>query len=365
MKIIFHLPFEPDKSRHSASQIRPFKMIEAFESNGFEVVVILGTSSTRKKQITEIKQRIIDGEKFDFVYSESSTMPTMLTDSHHLPTYPFLDFSFFAFLKRNQIPIGLFYRDIHWKFEHYKINSFKKVVTNIFYKIDLIFYRFLLDVLFLPSTEMGGYIPELKSLTKISLPPGCDISPIRNIKRSDKKKSVNILYVGGIGDLYNLQMLLTTLCNLKNKRIQFTLCTRETDYDKFKDLYQKYFVYENIHLVHANGQELTKLYEENDICCLFVKPTEYWNFAMPVKLFEYISYKKPILAVKGTAVGNYVEEKGIGWVLDYKPDQLELFFYHILSNNFRDIFHQNVQRTARGNTWKSRAASVANSLINS
>ena len=56
----------------------------------------------------------------NFLYSESSTMPTSLTEPHHMPTHPFLDFSFFYFCKRNGIKIGLFYRDIYWKFEIYK-----------------------------------------------------------------------------------------------------------------------------------------------------------------------------------------------------------------------------------------------------
>lgn len=72
-----------------------------------------------KKSINKIKSLIEAGEKFDFCYSESSTMPTLLTEKNHLPSHPFLDFSFFKYLKKNNIKIGLFYRDIHWMFDFY------------------------------------------------------------------------------------------------------------------------------------------------------------------------------------------------------------------------------------------------------
>jgi hypothetical protein len=83
-------------------------------------------------------------------------MPTLLTESHHLPTHPFLDFNFFRFLKNNDIKIGLFYRDVQWNFkELYNINFFKKIYAKFFYYWDLYNYNNLLDVLFLPSLKMA------------------------------------------------------------------------------------------------------------------------------------------------------------------------------------------------------------------
>ena len=46
-------------------------------------------------------------------------MPTLLTEPHHFPTHPLLDFGFFRYVKKQGIPIGLFYSDIFWKFEDY------------------------------------------------------------------------------------------------------------------------------------------------------------------------------------------------------------------------------------------------------
>ena len=92
-----------DRNRASASQIRPMKMIEAFKECGYEVVVVEGYGKERKRQIKEIKSNILKGVKYDFLYSESSPMPTLLTEKNHLPLYPFFDFSFFAFCKKHGI----------------------------------------------------------------------------------------------------------------------------------------------------------------------------------------------------------------------------------------------------------------------
>ena len=84
------------------------------------MTVVSGYAKERKKRFDEIKTQVKNGVKFDFLYSESSTMPTILTEPHHMPIHPFVDFSLFRFCKKNGIKIGLFYRDIYWKFDIYK-----------------------------------------------------------------------------------------------------------------------------------------------------------------------------------------------------------------------------------------------------
>lgn len=52
-----------------------------------------------KKKIKKIKSNIKEGIKYDFLYSESSTEPTLLTEKNHIPLYPFLDFGFLKYCK--------------------------------------------------------------------------------------------------------------------------------------------------------------------------------------------------------------------------------------------------------------------------
>ena len=99
--MIYHCPFPLDNNATSASGIRPLRMLNAFRVLSCEVDLITGYSIERKKLIAEIKKKIATGVKYDFVYSESSTMPTLLTERHHFPLHPIVDFEFFKFCKKS------------------------------------------------------------------------------------------------------------------------------------------------------------------------------------------------------------------------------------------------------------------------
>ena len=67
-RCIFHIPNYIDLNRKSASNIRPFKMIKAFENIGYQVDCIMGYGKERKKKsIKEIKKNIRNGVKYDFL----------------------------------------------------------------------------------------------------------------------------------------------------------------------------------------------------------------------------------------------------------------------------------------------------------
>ncbi|MDC4646009.1 hypothetical protein OHV73_19385, partial [Acinetobacter baumannii] len=89
LNIIFHCPFPLDLNAKSASGIRPIKILQAFRDLGCNVDLVTGYSRERRLAINEIKRKIKNGHQYSFVYSESSTMPTALTDPHHLPLNPF------------------------------------------------------------------------------------------------------------------------------------------------------------------------------------------------------------------------------------------------------------------------------------
>ena len=250
-RMIFHIPMKIDRNRASASQIRPMKMIEAFKECGYEVVVVEGYGKERKRQIKEIKSNILKGVKYDFLYSESSTMPTLLTEKNHLPLYPFLDFSFFAFCKKHGIKIGLFYRDIYWVFK--KKRSFKEWVAYIFYKYDILKYNKFLDVLFLPSKEMNAYIPNIKVESVIPLPSGLQLHSSPKIEHP----LLELLFVGAIGGLYDITLLVKVISGIQG--IHLTICCRENEWQKEKINYLP-FLNENITIVHKS---LYLLYTRN------------------------------------------------------------------------------------------------------
>ena len=347
-----------DINVHSGSQIRPRKMIQAFKDIGYDVDVVMGYVQQRKEQISRIKQNINDGIKYEFLYGESSTMPTALTEKHHLPVAPFLDFYFFRFCKDHNIKIGLFYRDIYWILENYKeeVPFFRRKVAEFFYKSDLKNYNKYLDIFYLPSKQMFKYVPMDFHKKVIALPPAVEEKKSLQNRNSD---DLRFIYVGGIGDLYDLRLF--SQVTSKFEKIQFNLCTRQNEWDKNK---KKYTDYSSVTVHHKNGDELSMIYESSDISIYFVKPHEFWNFAVGVKLFEYISYKKPIIAVKGTAVGDFVENNNIGWVINYDESELENLIISLQDNPSQiDEKIKSIEEIIPQNTWKERALQVQKDLI--
>lgn len=358
-KMIFHHPLPLDVDASSASGIRPLKMIQAFEKLGYEVTQVTGYAKERKKKINNIKKRIQNGETFDFLYSESSTQPTLLTEKNHLPKYPFLDFGFFKFCKKHGIKIGLFYRDIYWLFSEYgqELSFWKRNIAKFFYKYDLKKYNELVDIVYVPSMQMTKYTPIVNQNKFKALPPGHD--DYESFVAKNITDKIELLYIGGLGSHYQMHKLFAVV--KKFPKIHFTLCTRENEWQNAKSEYE---LSENISIVHKSGDELKGLYANVDIAMLFVKPQEYWEFAAPVKLYEYIGKEKPIIASKGTLAGKFVEENCIGWTIEYEEKALEKLFKKLLEEPAEaKLKQENIQLLKIKHSWEARVKTVEKDLI--
>jgi len=363
-KIIFHHPGIINLGS-SGSQIRPIKMMSAFKAIGYEVDSVMGYGAERKKQINNIKNEVLRGVRYGFVYSESSTMPTLLTEKRHLPVYPWLDFGFFQWAKKNKIPIGLFYRDIHWKFPSYKKKVFfsKRLFTIPMYWYDLLRYQNLLNHLFLPSLKMSKVLPIKWPQNKVSaLPPGCDINDIKiDDKPCLKKKMLNLFYVGGVvPPLYNLTPLFETICNMKN--IRLTICCRKKEWDEVDEYYNTK-KYTNVKIVHENHGKLKKYYLNADIFAMLWGKNSYLDFAMPVKLFETIGYAVPIIMLTGTEAARFVNTERIGWVVKNTTEARKTLEW--LYDNPQEIKKKKkeIYSIRERHSWEERAKQVVDILL--
>lgn len=365
-RIIFHLPLNPDINRASASNIRPWKMLNAFKEIGYNVDVVMGNGKARSRQIRAIKEKIANGYEYDFLYSESSTMPTMLTEPHHLPIFPLLDFGFFKFCKDHAIKIGLFYRDIYWCFDGYtkETGKVKAIYAKIFYRLDLLLYAKHIDLFYLPSKKMTHYLPENLKVKSEALPPGISIAQKDVQKASTPSTVVRLLYVGGLGQFYDLTMICKIICQM-SEHFSLTICCREEEWRKEEIRYLHLLKSGNISTVHKKGNELEELYQESDIACLFLEPHEYRSFAMPMKLFEYIEFSKPILSVANTAASDFVTENNIGWACSYDEAALKQLLLEIINGTTEKINEKikHIEQIKVHNTWIARAKKVAKDLI--
>jgi len=333
-------------------------MLKAFKELGYNVFEVIGTGKERAEAIKKIKNEIKAGLKVEFMYAESATYPTLLaTGINDFVKYFNQDFSFFKYLKKNNIPIGLYYRDIHWLFPHGKGKHgfFKEKVFNFFYKFDLTIYEKYVDVLFLPSTRMYNHLPLKKSIPNYSLPPG---TKIKNIGKREND-TLNLVYIGGVSNLYKMDKLFPVLNNC-----DFVRCNISTRQKEWEEVKKNFIDYKNYNIFHFSGNELEKLFVVADIGLIFTEPHKYWDFAMPVKLFEYLSFGLPIIAIKNTAAGEFVEKNNVGWTVDYDEFRLSQLL-QMINGNRKQLLEKKkfVYRVAEENSWNSRVEKVNSILL--
>ena len=122
MRMIFYYPWPIQENGTSADTIRPYKMLSAFKKIGIEVYEVTGYAKERKEKIQNVKKQVQKGVKIDFTYGENTLLPFLFNEKSRYPTHPLMDYMFFRWLKDQQIPFGLFYRDIHWRFPEFRKN---------------------------------------------------------------------------------------------------------------------------------------------------------------------------------------------------------------------------------------------------
>ena len=368
LKCIFHIPGPFSDSPKSGSALRPLMMLKAFRHIGYQVTVISGYGSDRKKLIDKIKQEIERGVRYEFLYSESSTMPTALTEADHVPRHPWLDFKFFSYCQDKGIKVGLFYRDIYWKFPVYKesVSLYKRMISIPLYKFDLRNYKKSLNVCYVPSMKFAHTVGI--QLNYKALPPGSSLEESflrekrKRLENLRDKRNLKIFYVGGVAGVYNISGLMEAVCRVHN--VELTVCCKEGEWNANKQVYQK-FSCDRIKVIHESGEGLKPYYMEADISSLYFKEDDYRSFAMPMKLFEYISHGVPVIATKGTVAQEFISEEKIGWAVDYNVDMLVTLLTKLCTNvgEIRDKSIKCIQ-CAYKNSWEERARTVVSDLQN-
>lgn len=126
--------------------------------------------------------------------------------------------------------------------------------------------------------------------------------------------------------IYNLAVLFNTV--REKLFINLTICCRKREWNEHKNFYNGFLRSVKINIVHKSGKKLESLYSNGDICLLYFPYYEYRTFGMPVKLFEYMAYHKPIIASNNCVVGEYIHNN-IGWKINYDNNELSSFLNKI------------------------------------
>lgn len=334
-------------------------MREAFAALGYEVVSVTGYLGERADAARSVLAQARKGRPFAFAYSETQSLPMPLTEPHHLPVRPFHDYRFLGGLKDSGVPVGIFYRDTHWRFPELTadLSGGKRLYLDTFHHLEYRQLRRSVDHLFLPSLRMAVALPTPWPEGRLSaLPPG--LTPQSSPKSRTDLSQLRLLYVGGVTPpLYDLTPLFSALAATPAARL--TLCCRPEEWARSAPSYE---VPSNVTVVHGSGDELVPLYAAADAAAILWEPHPYLDITLPVKLFEAMAYGLPIITTPGTETARFVADEDVGWVVDDAQGFSRLVGHLQASPSDFAEAEARVEAARERHTWAERARQVAETL---
>ena len=364
--IIIYYPFTIATNPKSGSAIRPVEMLKAFEvyakKHSLEMIVISGNSKERRVQWNKLVQE----KKYEhtlFCYSENQTIPLWLTDSGHIPKDWKIDRDVFQTLKKHNVPIGVFYRDVYWKFDElYSLKGLKKFIMQTIYKMEEKFYGKYVHTIFLPSDAMGKYVNI--NTAKMALPPGGRFAEIPT-NSNNLQKPFKGIYVGGINnDDYGLPTLVESyaLLNKESQLGELIIVCREDEYTQLSNEDKEKLNKPYIDVKHVSGAELQQVYEEVDFAFIPRKRSIYNDFAVPIKLVEYLTAGLPIIATDCSAQEQFILSGPYGVITGDDAESLVQGMYAI-EPHFNEYKENIKHRFLQQHAWNERAEQAAQALV--
>lgn len=361
--VLIYYPFALASKADSGSKLRPIEMIKAFETWGeqedIKVIVISGESAERAAKFRQLKAQ---GELDDllFCYVENQTIPVWLTDKNHIPKRPTIDWEVFRFLKQRQVPMGVFYRDVYWKFDElYPLKGWKRAIMRTVYKLEEKFLQTYAKAIFLPSTEMGRFVQI--DLPKVALPPGGKTLSAPHTSTT----GLNGIYVGGISHAdYGFSLLLDSCEQVRKNGTPFTLTIvcRKEEVQAISSAERSRMEQLDVRLEHLSGKELKELYREMNFAFIPRYPSTYNNFSVPVKLVEYLSNRLPVIATNCKAQQELIESGPYGIICEATADSMATAIQAMIENQAH--YQTQIERHfLQHHSWLARVRTVANTLL--
>lgn len=353
-----YIPMEDAPS--SGSSVRPKKMKSALEELGIDVKTFSGINNNieiRKKTVSDIKE-LLKTWRPDACYIEP---PSGLM-------FYYGDIELIKILHRMKIPTSIFYRDAYWKYPEYSVegklslmNQFKRLIIKGIQIYQWNVFRKNIDIIYFPSMTMAS---EFDCPYKDTLPPGSFVADIK--QKTELSKPLQFVFVGGAARNHGTFLTIEAFIKVNKKEVKAKLCyiCPKEQWDSLGLYAEQYRDW--MEIVHTSGDEnLKPLYEKADIALLTAPRTFYRDFAVPIKIFEYISYLKPILVTDCIETARVVTDNHVGWVV---KDDVESVAAQIefLCNHPEEIerIKSGMHVARNNNLWVSRAKKVIQDLDN-
>lgn len=352
---ILYITYTDMDDRRSGSGVRPAEMLRAFISEGFDVHLVEGQQNRRAERREKVKEAL--------EWLSQNTPDICYVESPSGPIFNSIDIRLLKKVKAAGIPMSIFYRDAYWLFlpDYLKDSPLKRAAVIMLQKRDVRVFRETMDIFYMPSRLCCTEFEKHYSMRNMrALPPG-------SVYYGQEFGTTHTgIYVGGLSELYGAKTLLEAygLLHGRGRDYRLIFVCREAE---FKDFMGDAEIPEWLELHHVSGREaLAPLYAGSDCAFLPHRKMLQTDLAFGIKLFEYLSYGKPVISNDIVEMGGFVRENECGMTFELTAESLADTiekYYEELDEGERLRLHENALEACRRNTWEERCRTVVSDLL--
>jgi len=268
------------------------------------------------------------------------------------------DLVFMALMRMLGKPVGVYFRDAYQFYRDiYPRQRRRQLLTDLVWRVTMPMTRGLATHRFVPSK---GLAEVMRLRDPILLPPGAD----PGAPDLGPGREPLVAYVGGNGWADGFDALIEAMtfvrATLPNARLRAV--TAPLSPDRMARLPDW------VEILQAGRAELPDLLRDARVCVIPRPITAYTNLAVPLKLWDYLSMGKPVVATNATETAGIVAASGGGIVTPGTPEGLAAGLLEVLSD---ESLAAAMAARARAfacspdATWDARAATVLGAMLGS
>ena len=278
------------------------------------------------------------------VYVESATTSAMPTD-----------LLFLAWMRLRGKPVGVYFRDAYQLFRHdYPRTRRSQVLADWLWRLTTPVLARLATRRFAPS---AGLAAALKLGNAVVLPPGT--------QPDDPDLGAGaeplVAYVGNYGWADGFDVLLAAMAIVVQSWPEARLRAVGPAMSEAESAALPAYV----EVRHSGRDGVTEALRDARVCVIPRPITAYTNLAMPIKLWDYLSLGKPVVATAATETERVLTESGAGITTPATPEGLAAGLLPLLQD--RAVAQKLAVASSRfarssGSTWDDRARTVLATL---
>lgn len=196
------------------------------------------------------------------------------------------------------------------------------------------------------------------------MPPACEKKDLDS-NRTESSSVKTCIYVGGVSSFYGSDILLDgfKIINKKKTNCNLILVCRKKEFENFFVNNQDLKQFDWLKVVHAEGGELSTLYEQSDFAVIPLPKGKYQDLALNIKFFEYLSYLLPVVSTNVYEVSKIIIQNDLGVITQDNAESLAKGIVRMSQNEEILDYKKNIESYVVQNLWEKRAEKVAMDLI--